>query len=218
MPPAAALQLPARTPRGERTAERILDEAEALFAERGYDGTHLRDVADAVGIRTPSLYNHFGGKEDLYAAVLERGIRPVLESLQTFVTARGDARRQRVLLERVVRQLSRRPNLARLVQLEVLTGGARLTPRLRAWIGPLFAHGAEIIATGPAADRWNADQVPLLVLALYHVVVGPFAIAPFYEEMTGVDLLSESALAQQTKFLDALVSRLLPDDAEDRGP
>ena len=72
-----------RRPRrkGELTAERILDAAEAHFAERGYEGTTLRDVASAVGIRNPSLYNHFGSKEQLYAAVLERGIRPVLEML-----------------------------------------------------------------------------------------------------------------------------------------
>ena len=59
--------------RGEATAERILDEAEALFAERGFAGATLRDVATRVGIRNPSLYNHFPSKECLYVAVLERG-------------------------------------------------------------------------------------------------------------------------------------------------
>ena len=70
--------LPVSRPRrkGEETAARILDAAEALFAERGYAGTTLRDVAAAVGIRNPSLYNHFPNKESLYAAVLERGIGP----------------------------------------------------------------------------------------------------------------------------------------------
>ena len=54
------------------TADRILDAAEDLFAEKGYSATSLGDVADRVGIRSPSLYNHFRNKEALYEAVLER--------------------------------------------------------------------------------------------------------------------------------------------------
>jgi AcrR family transcriptional regulator len=64
--------------KGEITRERILDAAEALFAERGFDGMTLRDVAASVGLRNPSLYNHFGSRESLYAAVLERDIGPLL--------------------------------------------------------------------------------------------------------------------------------------------
>ena len=54
------------------TADRILDAAEDLFAEKGFSATSLGDVADRVGIRSPSLYNHFRNKEALYQAVLER--------------------------------------------------------------------------------------------------------------------------------------------------
>ena len=54
------------------TAERVLDVAEALFAEKGYKAASLGEVADGVGIRSPSLYNHFRNKEALYEAVLER--------------------------------------------------------------------------------------------------------------------------------------------------
>ena len=50
----------APTARGERTRERILDAAEEIFAERGFAGATLRDVAAAVGVRNPSLYNILG--------------------------------------------------------------------------------------------------------------------------------------------------------------
>ena len=79
-----ALGAPSLRRKGELTAERILDAAEALFAEHGYAGTTLRDVATRVELRIPSLYNHFPSKNALYAAVLERGIGPVLAILGEF--------------------------------------------------------------------------------------------------------------------------------------
>jgi AcrR family transcriptional regulator len=58
---------------GARPQGRLLDVREAaldLFAERGYRGTTMNDIADAVGIRAPSLYNHVGSKHDLLAEVM----------------------------------------------------------------------------------------------------------------------------------------------------
>lgn len=53
--------------------ERILDEAEHLFREHGYQAVSLNDVARTVGIRKPSIYHHFaGGKEELFVAVQTR--------------------------------------------------------------------------------------------------------------------------------------------------
>jgi AcrR family transcriptional regulator len=47
------------------TEQRILDESTRLFYERGYHGTTMRDIASAVGIKAGSLYNHYGGKEEI---------------------------------------------------------------------------------------------------------------------------------------------------------
>jgi AcrR family transcriptional regulator len=51
------------------TRARILAEARTVFARKGYAPASLREIAEAVGIRTPSLYAHFPSKEALYAAV-----------------------------------------------------------------------------------------------------------------------------------------------------
>lgn len=53
------------------TRRRALDAALELFAQRGYHGTCVGDVAEALGIKSPSLYKYFRGKDDLYAALLE---------------------------------------------------------------------------------------------------------------------------------------------------
>ena len=193
---------------GEITAERILDAAEALFAERGYDGTTLRDVATGVGIRIPSLYNHFDGKDSLYAAVLDRGIRPVVELLTEFVQ-RGGPPDSPELIRQVMAMLTRRPRLPRLVMHETVSGGPRLTPMLRNWITPTFSRAFEMVEASGGA--WQPEQTKLVVLAMYHVVVGYFAIAPLYHQLSGEDLLSTQALDAQTRFLADFVAKLFPD-------
>jgi AcrR family transcriptional regulator len=60
-----------RAPPRDRVTESLVREAAlTLFAQRGYHGTALRDIASAVGIRTPSLYNHIESKQELLRGIL----------------------------------------------------------------------------------------------------------------------------------------------------
>ena len=55
----------------EDTKQRILDKALELFSARGYDSVSVGEIAEAVGIRAPSLYNHFPGKQAIFDAIVE---------------------------------------------------------------------------------------------------------------------------------------------------
>ncbi len=211
MPPSPVLALDRSRRRGPATAERILAAAEALFAERGYHGTTLRDVATRVGLRIPSLYNHFASKDALYAAVLERGIGPVVALLSELALAppaeRDDPRR---VVEPVMKMLAERPHLPRLVLHETLAGGEHLTPMLRDWMTPAFARARELVEARGGAPPVAAEQAELLVLAMYHTVVGFFASAPLYRALTGTELLAEPMLTRQTELLRQMTEALLP--------
>src|SRR3990172_11024724 len=97
------------------TREAILDAAERLFAARGIDGVAVRDLARELHLTPSSLYNHFPSKQALYEAVLERGLRPIVELLaaerekQTEVTREGVA----VVVDVLVRHMADHPHLAR---------------------------------------------------------------------------------------------------------
>ena len=54
-----------------QTKEKILNAALSLFAENGYDGTSVEQIAELVGIKAPSLYKHFKGKEDILNALID---------------------------------------------------------------------------------------------------------------------------------------------------
>lgn len=60
------------------TPERILDAAEALFAERGYDGVSTRAITDLAGVRLNLLSYHFGTKERLFQAVIDRRLEVLM--------------------------------------------------------------------------------------------------------------------------------------------
>src|SRR5262245_66287683 len=75
--------------KGERTRADIIEVAYALFLEKGYNGTSIRDIADRARIAPGGIYNHFAGKEDIFVGVfMER--HPYLEIIPAMNAARGE--------------------------------------------------------------------------------------------------------------------------------
>jgi AcrR family transcriptional regulator len=64
---------------GKERREQLLDVGRRLFAERGLDGTSIEEIAAKAGVSKPVVYEHFGGKEGLYAVVVDREVGRFLE-------------------------------------------------------------------------------------------------------------------------------------------
>ena len=75
----------------ENGRTRILDEAARLFLARGYEGTTLRDIADAAGVKAGSIYYHFDSKESLLLDVLQRGISVMEDAFHAAADETRDA-------------------------------------------------------------------------------------------------------------------------------
>src|SRR5258708_18006977 len=73
---------PARSGRrrmtGKERREQLLDIGRRLFAERGFEGTSIEEIAAKAGVSKPVVYEHFGGKEGLYAVVVDREVERLL--------------------------------------------------------------------------------------------------------------------------------------------
>jgi len=63
---------------GRERREQLLDVGRKLFAERGFEGTSIEEIASQAGVSKPVVYEHFGGKEGLYAVVVDREVDRLL--------------------------------------------------------------------------------------------------------------------------------------------
>ena len=63
---------------GKERREQLLDVGRSLFAEKGYEGTSVEEIAARAGVSKPVVYEHFGGKEGLYAVVVDREVSRML--------------------------------------------------------------------------------------------------------------------------------------------
>ncbi|GGP66145.1 MULTISPECIES: TetR/AcrR family transcriptional regulator [Streptomyces] len=72
---------------GAERREQLLDIGRTLFAERGFEGTSVEEIAAKAGVSKPVVYEHFGGKEGLYAVVVDREMRRLLDMVTGALTA-----------------------------------------------------------------------------------------------------------------------------------
>ena len=71
---------------GRERREQLLDVGRRLFAERGFEGTAIEEIAAQAGVSKPVVYEHFGGKEGLYAVVIDREVERLLAKATTILS------------------------------------------------------------------------------------------------------------------------------------
>lgn len=82
---------------GEERRQQLLDVARSLFAEKGFDGASIEEIAHRANVSKPVVYEHFGGKEGVYAVVVDREMHYLLSQM---TTALAEEAHPRLLLER----------------------------------------------------------------------------------------------------------------------
>jgi AcrR family transcriptional regulator len=103
---------------GKQRREQLLDVGRRLFAEKGFEGTSVEEIAARAQVSKPVVYEHFGGKEGLYAVVVDREIATLLDGITGALLSEGHPR---LLLERAA--------LALLDYIESSTDGFRILVR-----------------------------------------------------------------------------------------
>ena len=113
----AAVRVPrARMTAAQRRAQ-LIEVARGLFAERGFEGTSIEEIAQRANVSKPIVYEHFGGKEGLYAVVVDREMETLLEMVTSSLSRTSSFQR--------IQQVA----LALLTYMEERTDGFRILVR-----------------------------------------------------------------------------------------
>lgn len=157
----------------------VLAVATRLFAARGFDGTALQDIADAVGVRKQTLLHYFPSKEDLRKSVLEQMLahwRDVFPRLLLAATA-GEHRFDTVTQELVTFFMAD-PDRARLLIREVLDRPSEMRELLGTHLRPWVSALADYIRKGQRHGEHFPDADPeAYLIHILGMFVGAIALA-----------------------------------------
>jgi len=160
------------------TSDRIIAAATRLFAERGYAGTSVQAIADAVGLRKQSLLHWFPTKPHIRDAVLDTILDHWRETVpRALAAATKGTHRFEGLIGEVITFFSADPDRARVLLRESLDRPEAFRKRLSERLTPWLPLVTDAIRTGQASGRVHANLDPEVYLVeLVLMVVASFAV------------------------------------------
>ncbi|EGD53305.1 TetR/AcrR family transcriptional regulator [Gordonia neofelifaecis] len=171
--PAESGEEVSKAPRSRMTgAQRrlqLIEVARGLFAERGFEGTSIEEIAQRAGVSKPIVYEHFGGKEGLYAVVVDREMETLLEMVTSSLTRnRSLYRIQQVALALLTYMEERTDGFRILVRGESTSGGE--DTRYSSLLNDAISQVEHILAGDFERRGFDPGLAPLYAQALVGMV------------------------------------------------
>ncbi len=209
----------AAAPEAPSSREKILDVAEALFAQRGFAGVGLREVAEAAGLGKSSLFHHFKSKVQLYFEVLGRVLDRIRERTRPAREATGapDAQLAR-WIEGLVDTLAEHPTTARLLLRALFEDDDWPEPPLpeqvaaEATLDEMLGQVRELLRQGVTCGAFRPVSVPHTLQTLIGAAVYHFASGEIGERLLGQPLFSSEEVRRRKRELTEFFYRGLAAD------
>jgi TetR/AcrR family transcriptional regulator len=160
------------------TTERVLDAALDAFADRGYEGMSVRELARSLGVSHNMIPQRIGTKEDLWRRSVDRGFGHLAGSLASVELPEDatDLERLRAVVVRFIEANAARPALLRIISREAVAPGPRYDYLFEQFIDPVRQFGAELLARLEAAGDIRTRSVSLVYFFMTHGAGGPLAL------------------------------------------
>ena len=192
------------------TRERILDVALSSFGTRGYEATSLDALAAELGLSKQTILHHFGTKDGLLDAVIDRSAAELSHVLERALASAGRGfDRVDALVRTVFRIAARRPEVLGLVR-EVTRLGPPATVRLTDALEPLVVRARAFLEAEMASGAMRVQDPRLLLLSAYSTVIG---VATEVEVLraVGFEPTARSLIQRRNELLAFLRSALVAD-------
>lgn len=182
------------------TRERILETADILFAEVGYDAATTREIAERSGVNKALIHYHFGSKEALLEIILERYYRQLTEVLGDAIQNGGNFHeRTRRLIDAYTDFLDEHRNFTRTVLREA--SGGRHVERVRGFMVPIFRMGTDFVHEEFPHTRSGDLAAEQLLVSFYGMIISYFTYRDVLGFLTGRDPMSKKELERRKKHL-----------------
>jgi len=196
----------ARASRKARTRESILEAAGRSFAARGFDGASLREIATSAGVGQPLLVYHFGSKEGVWRAAVDRLFGRVVEATQAaFAEPEDGEQRLHAVLRSFIRVVAEDPAWLQILLREAAEPGPRLDWLVEHHSRATYEAGMSFL--DEARERGWLPALPTehLLYVLVGALTFVIAIAPEVRRVTGRDVVSEAFLDRHVETVLALL-------------
>lgn len=183
--------------RGKDTQAKILDAAEEAFAEVGFEGARLHEIAERAGVTKAMVHYYFDSKDKLYQAVLDRVLFELIKLVQD-VTSSGGNRIEQLdaFIQKFFDYVGQHPHFARLG----FAGGAAekryFDTIIQQFFHPLLLRGIKFINRGIEEGEFRRVNTEQLLFMLYFTATGYFSDARFISLVSHRDAMSPTAIAE----------------------
>jgi TetR/AcrR family transcriptional regulator len=144
-----------RGPGGE-PRQRILDAAAEVFAERGFGGAGVDEIARRAGVNKAMLYYHVGDKAALFGEVVSTNVATIAHAVTAALAATDDPReRLRAIPRAFARTVRQRPYLPQLMLREIAAGGPNLPPHAVEQIAEIMGMTRAVLEDGVARGTFR---------------------------------------------------------------
>ncbi|MBN2494840.1 MAG: TetR/AcrR family transcriptional regulator [Deltaproteobacteria bacterium] len=190
------------------TRDKILEAADDLFGQVGYDAATTREIAERCQVNKALIHYHFKNKEGLLASVLDRYYEKLAGTLQGALSGQESLRERMLrLVDTYMDFLSENRNFNRIVQREA--SGGKHMDRISEHMAPLFQLGTALIQGTYPSTRTGEMSATQLLVSFFGMAINYFTYNRLLEQLTGADPLSGDKLDMRKRHLRRMIEILV---------